>query len=172
MSDITVLCQMKPHLRNYLDAKYGNGIESGLPIVISQRNFLGKIVVSLLSKTPKHPIYPDNQDSIAFQLPFMQGFNIKTYNYLSSNSQRIIARRVHELFHMELHAFISKGTRSKKLTQQNLIYFFMEKYELEEHITFDALKRSYYRFIEKEVVSSGNHEFIQLFNQVSFDFIS
>ena len=167
MSDITLLCELKPHFRNYLEAKLGSGIGSEEPIEISQRNFLGKTIRVLLAKTPKHPIYPAKEKSLLFQLPHFHGLNVCVYNYLSSNSQAIIQRKVREVFFLELHSLIIRGTRRNAFTQKECIYFFMERYELFDHITFDALKRSYYRFVESEIASDSGRELVAIFNQVS-----
>lgn len=167
MSEITVLCKLKPHLRNYIEAKMGSGIASGEPIEITTRNYLGKTVKTLLSKTPKIPLYPNKEESLVFKLPYFSDKNILSYNYLSVNSQKIIQRAVQDVFFLELYALVSKATRKKKYTQKEAINFFMETYELYDHITFDALKRSYYRFIEREANSNEGKELVEIFNTIN-----
>ena len=141
---ITTKISIKPHLVEYICSKYGN--DDGC-VRLPDRHDIYHTIWDLTEKRPQR-CRPD-AGNIEIVLPDRSvGKSPKTYNYLSEKSQKIIQRRVENMFFAELHDFVLEEKHRNGTPYIEAIHIFMCKYVINS-ISEDALKKSCYRYIQK-----------------------
>ena len=153
MSDITVnVAVSKKYLVDYVQAKYGYGYNE--PVIASQSTDIGKVIKSLLAKTPcSYKPKSIEGTVITFLLPYYNDLNIKVYNYLSPNSEELIDRWIKNRFNQETRDFLSEAL-DNKIPLKNAIIMFCEQYGIavdEDDATYEAIKKDFYRYRKKRI---------------------
>lgn len=153
MSNITLTVKLsKKYLVDYVNAKYGYGYQE--PVLASQSTDIGKVIKTLLSKTPSD-YKPKQEDGpvAKFILPFYEDLNVRVYNYLSPNSQELIDKYVRNLFSLEIRDFLTDAINNR-IPIKNAIYMFCEQYAIavdEDDATYEAIKKDFYRYRKKHI---------------------
>jgi len=146
---ITTKIYIKPHLSEYVIAKYGN--KNGnvrFPDKLDIYHFIWDLI------QPRPNICQPDFGNIEIILPERSiGKSPRTYNYLSKRAQKIIEKKIENMFFAELRDYVIDEKQRKGTTYIDSIYFFMSKYVINS-ISEDALKKSCYRYLRK--ISSRN----------------
>lgn len=140
----TLTLRLRPHLREFLICKLQE--ES---IYSSRKNIIGAILEPLLEYQPKD-LSPQKShpDDFVFVLPFK--FNqLDTTNhtvYMSEYNQRIFSRILNLYFKDVFFNYIDDKVRYHNEIQK-CIFLFCTDYNITfNRITFESLKKSYYRY--------------------------
>lgn len=139
---ITIAIHIKPHLEEYLLAKY----PSDLPGVVRlpDTTDLYHLLYDLMAIRPANQ--PMEQGTLRIKLPHRHaGKNPLYYNYLSPDAVKQISKKVEALFWADAHFWIDY---QKHIVGQNCteaIYQWMDRYKINA-ISEDAIRKNYYRW--------------------------
>lgn len=141
---VTTKILIKPHLAEYVKSKYetNNGCVS-----FPKNDDLYHLVWQLMTKTPANVNPFDRSGNLIIALPDRRvGKNPEVYNYISARGEKIIEKKIRQLFTLELHTAMENNAFSGfVLTNQERVSLFMAQYSLES-ISEDALLKDYYRW--------------------------
>ena len=139
---ITISIHIKPHVEEYLLAKY----PSDTPGVVRlpDTTDLYHMLFNLMIRRPAGAAI--NEGTLRIILPKRrEGKNPLYYNYLSPESVKLISKKVEALFWADAHFWIDY---QKHIVGQNCteaIYQWMERYNITA-ISEDAIRKNYYRW--------------------------
>ena len=139
---ITIDIHIKPHLEEYLRAKY----PSDTPGVVNfpRTTDLYCLLYDLMSIRPAGA--PINKGTLRINLPHRHsGKKPIYYNYLSKDSIKLLSKKVEKLFWADAHGWIDY---QKHIVGQNCteaIYQWMDRYGITA-ISEDAIRKNYYRW--------------------------
>lgn len=143
---VTTKFDIKPHLREYLIAKY-NKFDNSAPIRFPDDEDLYHSIWDLLQKRPVN--VPIDNGNLEIAIPCRQcGKNPQVYNYLSDRGQKIIAKKIEVKFLAELHDFVDEQKHMYGIQYAESIFSFIGKYGIES-ITSDALLKNYQRWKDR-----------------------
>lgn len=139
---ITISIHIKPHLEEYLLAKYPSDIPG--VVRLPDTTDLYHLLYELMAIRPSDK--PIEQGTLRIKLPRRHsGKNPLYYNYLSPDSIKLISKKVEALFWADAHFWIDY---QKHIVGQNCteaIYQWMERYNITA-ISEDAIRKNYYRW--------------------------
>jgi hypothetical protein len=149
---IPVQVKVSPVVREFMVCFYGSHI-----IQPHYEDAFGWLIKLLLEIPPKDYTYkklPD-EDCLTFLMPhgsFGENRNYNLYrHYLSPMHHRVLDRIFYKQFKETFHYFMVGALRGGAKTQKEAIYIFCDTYNLPlRHITFDLLKKSWDRSVEKK----------------------
>ena len=124
-------------------------------IFASEKNPLGLLIKNLLRTRPeKNPkISYTEGEYVEFILPNYDDVNTDYRNYISENSERIIASKIRARFVYELHDWIVTMYGSGISEKRRAILLFCETFEIsEDHYKLNSLEREYKRSRDKEKI--------------------
>jgi len=141
---ITTKINVKPHLAEYIINKYGK-TETGRLVRFPERLDIYHFIWDLTERRPN--VCPPDEGNLEIILPERSiGKSPVTYNYLSSKSQKIIERRIENIFLAEFHDYVLEQKNRLGRSYIESIFIFMKKYCLES-ISEDGLKKNCYRWL-------------------------
>ena len=141
---ITTKISIKPHLAEYAAGKFGNNESC---VSFPDRMDIYHVIWDLTERRPTR-CQPDT-GNLEIMLPDRRvGKAPETYNYLNAKSQRIIERKLENMFNAELHDFVLEEKQRNGTPYIESINRFMGRYDIES-ITEDGLKKNCYRWINK-----------------------
>ena len=141
---ITTKITIKPHLAEYAAGKFGN---NNTLIRFTESQDIYHIIWDLTKRRPK--CCPPDSGNLEIILPDRRiGKAPETYNYINPKSQRIIERKIENMFIAELHDFVLESKHRYGTPFIESITLFMNRYDIES-ITEDGLKKNCYRWINK-----------------------
>lgn len=136
----TVICNIsiEPYLAEFLQSKYG------APVKVPQSHDLNHYLRDVMSKPTVKTDYV--KGNLRVYLPFENGGkDPRTFNCISDAGQKVIERKVLTMFNAELHTCVDEHRHNHGWEINESIWYFISKYEIES-ITFEALKKNYYRW--------------------------
>ena len=140
---ITTKITIKPHLAEYIYGKFGR-TEQG-SVRFPDRLDIYHTIWDLTERRPAQ--CPPDVGNLEIILPERSiGKSPVTYNYLSCKSQKIIERRIENIFLAELHDYVVEEKNRFRRSYIESIFIFMRKYALES-ISEDGLKKNCYRWL-------------------------
>lgn len=138
----------------YIDfVKHLMGADDKGCVFASEDHAFGLLIKNLLRKQPQNPtkIKYIEGEFIEFILPTYEDVNTLYRNYISENSERIIASKIRKRFYYELHDFIVDMHSNGILEKRKAIVLFCEQFEIsEDNYKANSLEREYKRAREKE----------------------
>ena len=141
---ITTKISIKQHLVEYVTGKFG---QTGGCIRFPDQLDLYHTIWNLTERRPER--CPPDAGNIEIILPDRrEGKAPETYNFLSYKSQRIIERRIENLFWAELHDFVLEERHRYGIPYIDAIQQFICRYSIDS-ITEDGLKKNCYRWINR-----------------------
>jgi hypothetical protein len=148
MSEITISTTVKPYILKWVTQQYG------APARFPKQHYINYLIGELIAKPPKDYIFKPTNDNLIIQLPYFTGKDIRSYNYLSQNSKKELARSIRQLFYYTMFDEVQKITLKLHTNKGSAIRIFMEKYDIdEEH--FETLKKKEYRKRQKHPKKSS-----------------
>jgi len=137
------MISMPPHLQEFLKSS-----QKQEEPVASSKNFFGALVEPLLEYRPKEIEFKcqDKQLCIRIQIPQNLGKkNTRGNIFISTKNEKQITKQLQKVFDEIFFNYVQDKIRSTnqiKATIEN----FIEHYNIPlEHISFDSLKKKYYR---------------------------
>jgi len=132
--------------RHVLDAnKHGQ-------VFASEKHPFGLLIKNLLRSQPRNPpkINYDSTSFVEFILPAYDDINNEFRNYISENSERIIASKIRSRFNYELHDFVMEMKGSGLTEIRRAIILFCETMEIsEDSFKSNSLEREYKRYRDR-----------------------
>ena len=145
----TTYINLKPTLQEFVVCAFLNGTRR-----VSATDTFGKLIKPWLTTPPGgyNPTTPVGADIFEFQLPAYNDKNT-TYNfYIAPKAQKYIATILNEMF-LNL-MFIHLNNILPRMEREQIkeaIYDYCYAYNITlEHINYDSLKKSYYRYRKKK----------------------
>lgn len=150
---ITIAIHIKPHLEEYLRAKY----PSGTPNVVHLPDTadLYHLLYDLMAIRPSSA--PIEEGTLRIKLPHRHaGKNPIYYNYLSQEAVKQLSKKVEALFWADAHFWIDSQKHIEGKNCTDAIYEWMDRYDITA-ISEDAIRKNYYRWRcrTREVRRSG-----------------
>ena len=140
---ITIKISIKPHLKEYVLSKFAGDIEH--PVRFPDKLDVYHVIWDLTERRPVQ--CPPDSGNLEIALPERrEGKSPETYNYLSQKSQRIVERRIENIFLAELHDYVIEEKNRYGVPYIESIFRFMRKYSIES-ISEDGLKKNCYRWL-------------------------
>jgi hypothetical protein len=140
---ITTKITIKPHLAEYIKSKFGG--ETDGCIRFSERLDIYHTIWDLTERRPVQ--CPPDSGNLEIVLPDRrEGKSPETYNYLGKKAQKIIERRIENIFIAELHDYVIEEKNRYGTSYIEAIFLFSRKYAIES-ISEDGLKKNCYRWI-------------------------
>lgn len=147
-SNQIIRIKMKPYLKDYLVHLYGSE-----PIRFNDRSKYNELIMQLISKAPDDYIPSRETEGIVqIQLPYNNKKDVRSYYYLSMNSQEIIQQRIYAMFYAEVFHFVNKCAMNKNkgyatLSIKNAIILFLEQHGINpDSVTYETVRKQYYRY--------------------------
>jgi hypothetical protein len=144
---ITTSINIDLHLAEYIRGKY-NSLSK--PVEFNDTDDLYHLIWQLMNRRPINASAID-RGNLVIALPNRRvGKDPVYFNYLSPRSQKMIRKRISQLFSLELHQMLDENA-IKGYPDRNIdvVNNFMCAYSIES-ITEDALLKNYYRWRERE----------------------
>ena len=144
---MTVRVRMHPQYADFLKNEFGTNDKH--QVFATERHPIGKLIKNLLRTNPSTPDKRDYARGayIEFILPDYEDINTDYRNYLSLNSERIIASKIKSRFYYELHEFIIEMAGSGLTELRRVILLFCEQFGIDEsHYKINTLEREYRRY--------------------------
>lgn len=121
-------------------------------VFASEKHPFGLLVKNLLRTQPRiqSKISYNAGAYVEFILPRYDDINNESRNYISENSERIIASKIRSRFNYELHEWVMsmKGSGLKEIRRSILL--FCESMEIsEESFKYNSLERDYKRYRDR-----------------------
>ena len=142
---VTTRIQIKPHLKEYISGKFNQSPEQCI-------RFPDRLDIyhAIFDLTEKRPVNcPVDSGNLEIVLPERRSFKQpKTYNYIGVRSQRILEKKIEEMFWTDVRDHIESGNHNSGTPYSNLVYDFLNKYHIHS-ISEDALIKHYYRWRKK-----------------------
>lgn len=140
---------VKPHLRKFVH--YLENLAPDAPLNLSRSGVVG-YTLNLLLTNKTNLIHSDTlagdklQEKFQDQLRFKVSVRMQTFNcfYLTRRSISIFNTFLHNLLHETLLYRIRMGVAAGQ-DEKEIIYDFMRELDIEEDVTFDAVKKANYR---------------------------
>ena len=121
-------------------------------VFASEKHPFGLLIKNLLRSQPRYPtkINYDAGSYVEFILPAYDDVNNEFRNYISENSERIIASKIRSRFNYELHEFVMSMKGSGLTEIRRIILLFCETMQIdEESFKYNSLEREYKRYRER-----------------------
>ncbi len=121
-------------------------------VFASEKHSFGLLIKNLLRLQPRNPpkINYDTGAYVEFILPNYDDVNTDHRNYISENSERIIASKIRLRFNYELHEFVMAMKGSGLNEFRRAILLFCETMEIkEESFKYNSLEREYKRYRDR-----------------------
>ncbi len=139
---VTTKINIKPHLAEYLYGKFYD--PSRECIRFDDRLDIYHTLWDLMVKRPDDS--PIDEGNVEIFLPKRaEGKNPRDYNYLGERSEKILERRIEDIFYAELRAKYDEEKHRIGQTYLDTAHEFICRYQIES-ITADALIKDYYRY--------------------------
>lgn len=145
-SGITVKIKLDKFYQEFLKHQFLQS-KSGFFIFDKSHDLSIKLGI-LLTKPPKD-FTPKQygKETFEIELPYSDVKDVRSYNYLSVNNEKILCNHIHLyfkiIFHEEIHRLRELGFQKKEA-----VLVFMSNYDISAEY-FDRLMRAYSRWIEK-----------------------
>ena len=145
---ITTKISIKAHLAEYVKGFYKIQ-ESGF-VKFPDSDDLYHLIWQVMIKPPANINPFDRSGNLTIALPDRRiGKDPQVYNYISVKAEKIIEKKIRQLFILELHSVMEDNAYDGfLLTNQDRVSLFMAKYGIES-ITEDALLKEYYRWRDR-----------------------
>lgn len=150
---MTIRVRMHPMYVDFI--KHMLGTNNKGQIFATEKNPIGLLIKNLLRTRPEKTQRIDYTESeyIEFILPNYDDVNTDYRNYISENSERIIASKIRARFVYELHDWIMTMHGSGITEKRRAILLFCETFEIsEDHYKLNSLEREYKRSRDKEKI--------------------
>lgn len=120
---------------------FAETIYGAQPLILPKKDNLSKLVNMLLAKIPPDykPAQP-RENALTIQLNYYKDKDVRSYNYLSANSQKIIIDRIDDLFKLEFRRHVDKLLLGGLKNQLESAYSFMEAFNLPDSVLYDLLQ--------------------------------
>ena len=142
---ITTKISIKPHLAEYLTAKYWN--EESSCVILDDKLDLYHTIWNLVEKRPIN--CGVDTGNLEIGLPDRRiGKDPAYYNYLGQRSAKLINSRTETLFFMELHQLLDDNKYHEGIEYNDTCFEFMKMYRIES-ISSDAILKDFYRWRER-----------------------
>ncbi len=144
---MTVRVRMHPQYADFLKNEFGTNDKH--QVFATERHPIGKLIKNLLRTNPANPDKREyaRDAYIEFILPEYEDINTDYRNYLSLNSERIIASKIKSRFYYELHQFIIEMAGSGLIELRRVVILFCEQFGIDEsNFKTNTLEREYRRY--------------------------
>ena len=147
---MTIRVRMHPMYADFI--KNDLGVNDKHQVFASERDPLGRLIKNLLRT---NPVNPDKREYcrnayVEFILPDYEDVNTDYRNFISENSERIIASKIKSRFYFELHEFIIDMFGSGLKEIRRAIIVFCEQFNInEQNYKVNSLEREYRRYRER-----------------------
>jgi hypothetical protein len=138
MSAYTVSINVKPYILQWVVKQYGT------PAIFPKKSYLNYLIGELIAKPPAGFVPRPVTDNLDVELPFYTGKDVRSYNFVSDTSKKILAEHLRRQFYFALFDEIDTRRHSLNTGFGSAIRMFMEKYDIDE-IWFETLKKQEYR---------------------------
>jgi hypothetical protein len=160
---MTCTIKLKPSLQEFVRCAYLGGGNR-----VSASDTFGKLIKPWLSlPTRGSDVMPmanqeASQDSFTFELPRYSDKNTDYNFYISPRGQAYIATMLDAMFRMQLNIHLdSILPRCPSLQVKQAIYDYCYSYGLSlEHISYESLKKSYYRYRSEKKIKKKSSGFV------------
>jgi hypothetical protein len=140
---ITTRITVKPHLREYVIAKFCN-FDGHAPVHFPSHADIYHLVWDWLVRRPVNAQV--DAGNLEIVLPRRDaGKHPMYYNYLSPAAQKAIERKIEQLMWAEFHEFVDARMQSRDVTCIEAISDFIGHYAINS-LTEDAFRKNYYRW--------------------------
>lgn len=142
----TITIKLKPHLQEFIKCKLGDESAEA-----KKTGLIGAILSPLVEYAPKDKVIKQEQgpDFITFELPAYMGQTLKdTRNgtvYISEQNQREFERILNNYFKDVFFQYVDDKIRYTKEIKKCILNFCADYYISFNNITYEMLKKSYYR---------------------------
>ena len=144
---MTIRVRMHPMYADFLKNQFGMNEKN--QVFATERDPLGKLIKNLLRTNPEKQEKREycKDAFVEFILPQYEDINTDYRNYISENSERIIASKAKSRFYYELHNFIIEMDASGLTELRRVIILFAEQFEIKEtSYKINSLEREYRRY--------------------------
>ena len=133
---------IKPHLAEYMKAKYWNDAEQAVCLPDSDDLYI--TIYNLTSKRP--PSAPIDEGNLPIAIPSRrEGKNPKFWNYLGARAVRHIESKIEVRFWAEIHEYLDEQKHRYNIDYITAIEAFMLRYNIQS-ISDEAIRKNYYRW--------------------------
>jgi len=164
MNGMTIKVRIHPMYADFI--KHAFGANSKGQVFASEKHAIGILIKNLLRTQPEHPRKTDYEPGtyIEFIIPEYGDVNTMYRNYISENSEQIIASKIRARFYYELHDWIITMRGSGLLEKRRAITLFCETFEIsEDHVKSNTLERAYKRSRDKEEIYKKTKKIASVF---------
>ncbi len=145
-SGITVKIKLDPFYQNFLRVYFK--IPEGAVFSFPKGHDLSTKLQYLLTKQPeKFTPVENSESSFEIELPYCREKDVRSYNYLSPNREKILVNNIILFYKVIFHEEINHLRNEKGFTKKDSIILFMEDYKMSEDY-YDRIIRAYNRWVE------------------------
>lgn len=164
MNGMTIKVRIHPMYADFVKHVFGANAKG--QVFASEKHAIGLLIKNLLRKQPekfkKIDYLPGTY--IEFILPNYEDVNTASRNYISENSEQIIASKIRSRFYYELHDWIITMHGSGITEKRRAIMLFCETFEIsEDNVKANSLERAYKRSRDKEEIVKKTKKIASLF---------
>jgi len=142
---ITTRINVKPHLKEFVIGKFNQF--SDKPVRFPDQMDIYHQIFDLMVKRPTY--CPVDSGNLEIILPDRKSYkHPKTYNYLGIRAQRLIEKKIENMFWSEFRDYIEHERNKKGTYYIDITVQFLKKYGISS-ISEDALIKHYYRWRRK-----------------------
>jgi hypothetical protein len=147
---MTIRVRMHPMYADFIKNDFG--VNEKQQVFASERHIIGRLIKNLLRTNPtiqeKREYY--RKAYVEFIIPDYDDVNTDYRNYISENSERIIASKVKSWFYYELHNFIMSMEECGLTEIRRVIMMFCEQFKIDDQsFKINSLEREYRRYRER-----------------------
>ncbi|GHU80728.1 hypothetical protein FACS1894145_7410 [Bacteroidia bacterium] len=142
---VTTRIQVKPHLKEYISGKYNQFSDE--KVIFPDNLDIYHLIFNLTEKRPSNVFFDSGNLEIALPERLCSK-QPKTYNYLGIRSQKMIERKIEQMFWADFRDYVEYEHHKNGIRYVDLVYEFMRKYDIHS-ISEDALIKNYYRWRKK-----------------------
>lgn len=164
MNGMTIKVRIHPMYADFI--KHAFDANHKGQVFASEKHPLGQLIKNLLRTQPEHPRKTDFEPGtyVEFILPNYDDVNTQYRNYISENSEQIIASKIRSRFYYELHDWIITMRESGLVEKRRAITLFCETFGIsEDHVKANSLERAYKRSRDKEEIYKKTKKIASLF---------
>ncbi len=147
----TITVKLKPYLQEFLICKLGEAATNATP-----KHVIGAIIAPMLEYAGKEdlPRYETGQQCITFELPnCVGGKNIRSYSVFMPPEKQEEFQRILSLYFKDVfYQYVNDKLRYEKQIKKCILSFCTFYNITFNKITYEMLKKSYYRYKKKKKI--------------------